>query len=84
MAMDADFRYRREPRPRPLPRERDDGHLIKPIGPSADRALFEELVRIVNEAQNRDAEDERRLYHRVLGASSSFSRRERLDPGSRF
>jgi hypothetical protein len=62
MARGADFSYRREPRP-PLPkeRERDDRHLVKPIGQSADRALFEQLVRIVNEAQERDAEDERRL-----------------------
>jgi len=64
MARDADFSYRREPRPSAPPpeRERDDGHLVKPIGPSADAALFEQLVRIVNEAQERDAEDERRLY----------------------
>jgi hypothetical protein len=84
MAVDADVRYRREPRPRPLLRERDDGHLIKPIGPSADRALFEELVRIVNEAQNRDVADERRLYSPMPVAVRSRSKRERLDPRSRF
>jgi hypothetical protein len=84
MAVDADFRYRREPRPRALRRERDDGHLNKPIAPSADRALFDELVRIVNEAQERDAEDERRLYGLVPVAVPSRSKRERLDPGSRF
>ena len=63
MALDADFRYRRELRPRALPRERgrDDRHLIKPIPPSAHPALFEELVRIVSEAPERDAEDERQL-----------------------
>jgi hypothetical protein len=83
--MDADFSDRRHPSmPRALPRERDDGHLIKPIGPSADRALFEELVRIVNEAQERDAEDERRLYSPIPVAMPSRSKRGRLDPGSRF
>jgi hypothetical protein len=84
MVMDADFSDRHPSMPRALPRERDDGHLIKPIGPSADRALFEQLVRIVNEAQERDAEDERRLYDPVPGAWPSLSQRGRLDPGSRF
>jgi len=64
MAADADFSCRREPLPPTLPpdRGRDDGHLFKPVGSVADIALFEQLVRIVNEAQERDAEDERRLY----------------------
>jgi hypothetical protein len=84
MAMDADFSDRRWSTPRGLPRERDDGHLIKPIEPETDNALFEQLVRIVNETQERDAEDERRLYHPMPGAWPSFSKRERLDPGSRF
>jgi hypothetical protein len=84
MVMDADFSDRYPLMPRALPRERDDGHLIKPIGPSADRALFEQLVRIVNEAQERDAEDERRLYNPMPGAWPSLSQRGRLDPGSRF
>jgi hypothetical protein len=46
MAMEADFSCRRKTMPPALPRERerDDGHLIKPIGPSADIALFEQLV----------------------------------------
>jgi hypothetical protein len=66
---------------RVLPRERDDGHLITPIGLSADRALFEELVRVVNEAQNRDAEDKRRLYSPLPVTVRSRSKRERLDPG---
>jgi hypothetical protein len=44
MALDADFSDRHPSMPRALPRERDDGHLIKPIGPSADRALFEQLA----------------------------------------
>ena len=83
MAMDADFCYRREPKPPALPteRERDDGHLIKPIGPSADRALFEQLVRVVNEAQECDAEDERRLYSPMPIAGPSLSKLGRLDPG---
>jgi hypothetical protein len=63
MAMSSDFSYRREPTPLKLPRkgERDDAHLVKPIGSLADAALFEQLVRAINEAQERDAEDERRL-----------------------
>src|ERR1700677_2759107 len=86
MAVDAAFRYLREPRPPALPRERgrNDGHLVKPIGPSADKALFEQLVRTVNEAQECDAEDERRLYDPMPGAWPSLSQRGRLDPGSRF
>jgi hypothetical protein len=82
MAMDADFSYRREPKATATPRERgrDDEHLLKPIGASADITLFEELVRVVNEAQERDAEDERRLYRPMPGAWPS--QRERLDPGS--
>ena len=86
MAMDADFSYRREPTPPKLPRkgERDDAHLMKPIGSLADAALFEQLVRAINEAQERDADDERRLYDPMLRVRPSFSRRERLDPGLRF
>jgi hypothetical protein len=59
MAMDADFGDRREPRRSASPREREHGHLIKPIESSAD---IDELIRIVNKAQKRDAQDERRLY----------------------
>jgi hypothetical protein len=83
MAMDADFSYRREPKAAATPRERgrDDEHLLKPIGASADIALFEELVRVVNEAQERDAEDERRLYRPMPGAWPS--QRERLDDSRR-
>jgi hypothetical protein len=86
MAMDADFGYRPAPvgAERLQGRERDDGHLIKPIGPSADKALFEQLVRIVNEAQERDAEDERRLYGARAVTWPSLAQRGRLDPGSRF
>jgi hypothetical protein len=58
MALDADFSHRREPElpEPPCKRERDDRHLVKPLEPSADITLFEQLVRIVNEAQDRDAE----------------------------
>jgi hypothetical protein len=55
VAMAADFNVRHASMFRLLPRERDDSYLIKPIGPSADNALFEQLVRAVNEAQERDA-----------------------------
>jgi hypothetical protein len=71
MAMDADFGGGRESTssgPRPS-RERDDLHLVKPAGPLAD-VNFQELIRIVNEAQERDAEDERRLYNPMLGDRS--------------
>ena len=62
--MDADLSYRRElSRPRP---ERDDQHLLKTSDPLADIDLLEELIRIVNKAQERDAEDERRLYDPML------------------
>ena len=72
MVTDADFSDRHPS----MPRERDDGHLIKPIGPSADRALCGQLVRIVNEAQERDAEDERRLSDPVPGTwAFAFSTR---------
>jgi hypothetical protein len=37
----------------------------------------EELIRIVNQAQDRDAEDERRLYPAIRGdRPSSFQRRQ--------
>jgi hypothetical protein len=81
MAMGADLRPHREqsaPAP-PRQRGRDDEHLVKP---TEDAALFEQLVRIVNEAQERDAEDERRLYHPMRGARPSFSQRDRLDRGA--
>jgi hypothetical protein len=77
MAMDADFSYRQESMPRGLRsrRERDDGNLVKP-GSSADLDPVEELIRVVSEAQGRDAEDELRLYHPMGGdRPSSFQRR---------
>ena len=70
LAMDADLDYRRElSRPRT---ERDDQHLLKTSDPLADIDLLEELIRIVNTAQERDAEDERRLYHPMLRDRPSF------------
>ena len=49
MMIDADFSLRRKLKPAALPRarDRDDGHLMKPIGASADASLFEQLVQIV-------------------------------------
>jgi hypothetical protein len=75
MAMDADFNDRREPTPQGELRghERDDGHLVK--GMLADVDFLEELIRIVHEAQERDAEDEHRLYHSVRGARRRPERR---------
>jgi hypothetical protein len=42
-------------------RERDDRHLIKSATPLPEIDPIEELARIVGEAQERDAEDERRF-----------------------
>ena len=78
LAMDADFSDRQESMPHGLRRrrERDDGHLVKPTGSSADIDPLEELIRVVSEAQERDAEDELRLYHPMRGdRPSSFQRR---------
>jgi hypothetical protein len=62
MAMDADFS--REPAlpGAPRRRERDDRRLVKPGSTLAEVEFLEELIRIVNEAQKRDAKDERGLY----------------------
>ena len=84
MSMVADFNAPHTSMPRGLPRERDDGHLIKPIGPSADRALFEELVRIVNQAQERDAQDERRLHNPRAVARPSLLNEVVSIPGQQF
>ena len=78
MAMDADLSDRQESTPHGLRRrrERDDGPLAKPTCSSADIDPVEELIRVVNEAQERDAEDERRLYHPICGDRPlSFQRR---------
>ena len=57
-------------------RERDDRRLVKRAGPLADVDPLEELIRIVNEAHERDTEDERRLYHPMRGyRPMSFQRR---------
>jgi hypothetical protein len=81
MAMDADFSDRKESMPHGLRRrrERDDGHLVKPTGSSADFDPVEELIRVVSEAQERDAEDERRLYHPMRGERPSSFHRRRPD-----
>jgi hypothetical protein len=81
MAMDADFSDRREPTLTGLRRwrGRDDGHLVKPAGSLADIDPLEKLIRVVNEAQERDAEDERRLYHPMRGGRPSFFQRRRPD-----
>jgi hypothetical protein len=84
MAMDADLSDRQESMPHGLRRrrERDDGHLVKPTGSSAGMdPLDEELIRVVNEAQERDAEDERRLYHPMRGDRPSSFPRRRPDRG---
>jgi hypothetical protein len=60
-------------------RERDDGHLVTPDGPLADVDPLEELIRVVKEAQERDAEDELRLYHPMRGDRPSFFQRRRPD-----
>ena len=77
MAMDADLSYRRElSRPQP---ERDDQHLLKTSDPLADIDLLEELIRIVNKAQERDAQDERRLYDPMLRDRPLFFQDKRSD-----
>jgi hypothetical protein len=85
MAMAADFSHRREPGlPETLrKRARDDRDLVKQFEPSADAALFEQLIRVVNETQDRDAEDERQLYGPMRVAGPSLRKRS-MDPGSRF
>ena len=40
---------------------------------------FQVLIGIINEAQERDAEDERRLYHPMRGDRPSFFQRRRPD-----
>jgi hypothetical protein len=56
-------------------RERDDRHLVKQAGPLPVDPI-DELIPIVNLAQERDAEDERRLYHPMRGdRPTSFQRR---------
>jgi hypothetical protein len=52
-------------------RERDDRRLVKGVEHSPDVNPIEELIRIVNDAQERDAEDERRLYFPMGNARKS-------------
>ena len=75
--MDADFGNRPASAPSGLRswHERDDGHLIKSPDPLADINLLEELIRIVNEAQQRDGEEERLLYGPPTPKGLSFQRR---------
>jgi hypothetical protein len=57
-------------------RERNDRHLVKQAEPLPDLDPIEELARIVGEAQERDADDERRLDHPMpSGRASSYQRR---------
>jgi hypothetical protein len=56
---------------------RDDRRVVKPAGSLADSDLFEELIRIVNEAQARDAEDERRLVIQCPRSALFLQRRRR-------
>ena len=81
MAMNADFSDRQEAMPHRLRswRERDNGRLVKPTGSSADIDPLQELIRAVSEAQERDAEDERRLYRPMGGDRPSSFRRRRPD-----
>lgn len=77
MAMDADFSCRLEPMLARAPRRRgqDDGPPTT-ADALADADFLEELIRIVNEAQKVDAEDERRLYDPTFrNRPSSFQRR---------
>jgi hypothetical protein len=73
MAMDADFTYRKPRRSAlPLERQRRDGRLVDPAGRLADVAFLQELIRIIQEAQERDAEDERRQYRPMPAVSHSI------------
>jgi hypothetical protein len=59
-------------------RERDDRHLARPR--SLDHVdPLEELILVVNEAQDRDARDERRLYDPKLGERPLFFQRRRRE-----
>src|SRR5271170_3774511 len=60
-------------------RKRDDGQLVKPTGSSADVDPLEALIRVVNEAQERDTEDERSLYHPMRADRPSSCQRWRSD-----
>jgi hypothetical protein len=53
--------------------ERDDRHLFK--APDVDP--IDELIHVLNEVQERDAEDERRLYPSVRGGKALSGKRRR-------
>jgi hypothetical protein len=57
-------------------RGRDEQELVKP-GPLESVDPLEELIRVVNEAQDRDARDETRLYDPELGDRPFFSQQRR-------
>lgn len=59
-------------------REGDDHRLVRPKS-SEHLEPLEELIRVVNEAQERDARDEGRLYDPKLGEQLSSFRRKRLE-----
>jgi hypothetical protein len=60
-------------------RERDDRSLVKPVAQSPDVDPIEELVRIIGEAQDRDAADEARLDRLTRGDRPSSYQRRRPD-----
>jgi hypothetical protein len=64
-------------------RERDDRHLIKGATPLPEIDPIEELARIVEEAQRRDAEDERH-FERLARTGGSIGDRRRRNPRDQF
>jgi hypothetical protein len=60
-------------------RERDDRSLVKPVAPLPDIDPIEELIRVVSEAQERDADDERRLDHLMRRDRPMSYKRRRPD-----
>jgi hypothetical protein len=59
-------------------RERDDLRLVKRTEPVPNLDPIEELARMVSDAQERDADDERRLDRLMRGdRPSSYKRRRR-------
>ena len=60
-------------------RERDDRSLVKAVAQSPEIDPIEELVRIIGEAQDRDAADEARLDHPGRGDRPSSYQRRRPD-----
>jgi hypothetical protein len=63
-------------------RERDDQHLVKSPDPPVVIDPLEELIRLVNEAQERDAEDEHRLYHSSAAIGPGLFKGDGLNAGS--